>query len=426
MSREPLSADIAVVGGGLVGTALVNALAGLPLDVVLVESRDPGHIEQPGFDGRSTALANGSRRILEQLGLWAQGAHAEPIRSIHVGQQGRFGAARIDAREEGVAALGYTIENTTLAARLWRRLQAAPRLRCLAPARVVAADPRPDRVRLSVEHEGTRRSIDAKLLVAADGVGSQTRAALGIDAAADHYDQQALVVNVTTEALPAGRAFERFTPGGPLAVLPLTGGRAAVIWTLGTDAAARVAALDDAAFTRELQRAFGYRLGRFTRVGARGAYVLNRVRSERVSGHRCVLVGNAAVSLHPVAGQSFNLALRDAAALAELVAEQLVAGGEGDVGDRALLARYARWRRDDQRKVAAFTHGLIRLFGLEAPGLGLARGLGLVAFDVSPGAKRLLARHTMGMAGRLPRLARGLDLPRAPGVPAAPGPDRAS
>lgn len=413
MSAAPIEADIVVVGGGLVGTALVNALATLPLDVVLVEAREPSLIEAPGFDGRSTALANGSRRILEQLGLW-EGTGAEPITSIHIAERGRFGAARIDAREEGVAALGYTVENTALATRLWRGLDGLPRVRTLAPARVVGLERDAGGVRVDVDHGGRRATVDARLLVAADGAGSRVRAALGIETVADRYGQHAVVANCTTEARPAGRAFERFTPNGPLAVLPLTRGRVAIVWTLASDVARRIAALDDGAFADELQRAFGHRLGRFTRVGARSAHALERIRSERVSAERCVLVGNAALSLHPVAGQSFNLALRDAAALAEVIAERVAAEGTGaDVGERGLLTRYERWRRADQRNVAAFTHGLVRLFGLDWPGLGAVRGLGLLAFDLAPGAKRVLARHTMGLAGRLPRLARGLDLPGA-------------
>lgn len=418
MSEAEAAADIIVVGGGLVGTALVNALQRLSLDVVMLEAHELKRIEAPGFDGRSTALANGSRRILEQLGLWEGGADAEPIRSIHIGERGRFGAARIEADEERVPALGYTLENAVLARRLWHGLEHAPRLRTIAPARVVAVETDQRCVRVAVEHEGRHESLAASLLVAADGVDSEVRRALGIGAAADHYAQHAIVANCVTEARPAGRAFERFTPGGALAVLPLTRGRVAVIWTMSSARAGRVLELDDGDFLRELEAAFGRRLGRFTKVGARSAYALNRVRSERVRGPRCVLVGNAALSLHPVAGQGFNLALRDAAALAEVVAEHLLAHGPGaDVGEAAPLERYEHWRRDDQRKVATFTHGLVQLFGLEAPGLGTARGLGLLAFDLVPGAKRLLARHTMGLAGRLPRLARGLDLPGA----AAPG-----
>lgn len=418
MSRAPLAVDVAVVGGGLVGTALANALATLPLDVALLEAGDPARIERPGFDGRSTALANGSRRILEQLGLWQGGADAEPIRSIHIGERGRFGAARIDAREEGVDALGYTIENGVLGGRLWRGLDGAQRLHAFAPARVVAVEPGPDRVRVRAQHGGRLETIDARLLVAADGAGSRIRAALGIDVSAYRYGQHAVVANCTTAQRPAGRAFERFTPSGPLAVLPLPHDRVALVWTLGTAAAERVCALDDAGFAAALQEAFGLRLGRFTRVGARSAHALGRTRSARVSVGRCVLVGNAALSLHPVAGQSFNLALRDAAALAEVVAEHAAEHGTAaDVGHSALLGRYAAWRRADQRNVAMFTHGLIRLFGLDLPGFGAARGLGLVAFDLAPGAKRLLARHTMGIAGRAPRLARGLDLQGA-SVPA--------
>lgn len=420
MTQATRSADVVVVGGGLVGTALVNALARLPLDVVLLEARPPGRFEEPGFDGRSTALANVSQRILEQLGLWADGADAEPIRSIHVGERGRFGAARIHASEEHVAALGYTIENAVLAGRLWRALSDAPRLECLAPARVLGVDTQPDQVRVEVDNDGRNETIGTRLLVAADGADSHVRGALGIDVSADDYGQRAVVANCATEVRAAGRAFERFTAQGPLAVLPLTRGRVAVIWTSASDAAERIAGLDDAAFARELQQAFGHRLGRITKVGARSAFALSRVRSERVLSERCVLVGNAALSLHPVAGQSFNLALRDSAALAEVIAEHVAAHGAGaDVGLRAPLERYERWRRADQRKVASFTHGLVRLFGVDWPGFGVARGLGLLAFDLAPGAKRLLARHTMGMAGRLPRLARGLDLPGATRADAA-------
>jgi 2-octaprenyl-6-methoxyphenol hydroxylase len=214
-----------------------------------------------------------------------------------------------------------------------------------------------------------------------------------------------------------GRAYERFTRRGPLAVLPLTGGRAAVVWTLPEAVAESVWGLRRDAFRRELQRAFGYRVGRFERIGRRNAYPLLRVRSTELRGQRALLIGNAAVSLHPVAGQGFNLALRDVATIAELIADEVgAAGAAADPGSPALLAAYEDWRTADQRKVAGFTHGLVRLFGLPAPGLGALRGLGLVAFDLLPGAKAQLARHTMGMSGRLPRLARGMPLVDAGGA----------
>jgi 2-octaprenyl-6-methoxyphenol hydroxylase len=190
-------------------------------------------------------------------------------------------------------------------------------------------------------------------------------------------------------------------------LLPLSSGRGAVIWTLPEADAERVAALPGDAFRAELQGAFGQRLGRFTRIGERHLYTLARVTSETIHGPRAVLIGDAALRLHPVAGQGFNLALRDIATLAEVLAD---AGAQPDVGAAALLERYAAWRAADRHRVSSFTHGLIQLFGESTPGMGVSRGLGLMAFDLLPGAKALLARQTMGKAGRLPRLARGLPL----------------
>jgi 2-octaprenyl-6-methoxyphenol hydroxylase len=252
--------------------------------------------------------------------------------------------------------------------------------------------------------------VRARLVVAADGVRSAVRSALGVEAAEHDYGQRAVVFNCNTEARLGGRAFERFTPRGPIALLPLTGGRSGVIWTLPEGEAERIAALPVDAFRAELQAAFGQRLGRFTRVGERHLYTLARVASDAVHGERAVLVGDAALRLHPVAGQGFNLALRDVATLAEVVADATAMDGGSDAGAPEVLERFAAWRAADRQRVSSFTHGLIRLFGEDAPGFGVGRGLGLMAFDLLPGAKALLARQTMGKAGRLPRLARGLPL----------------
>jgi 2-octaprenyl-6-methoxyphenol hydroxylase len=394
--RDRTECDVLIVGGGLVGSALAHALCSIPIDVTLVEARDPRQLEQPGFDGRVTALANGSQRILAQLGLWPPlQAGAQPIRFIHIGQRGGFGAARIDAREEGVAALGYTVSNRLLGEVMWRQLAAlGSEFRCLAPATLAHFETQPDCVTAEVDAGGRRTKVRARLLIAADGARSSVRQALGIAAREDDYDQTAIVLNCTTQLAADGRAFERFTPQGPLAVLPLSQGRVAVIWTLPPQVADSLMALPDAEFGAELERAFGRRLGRFERIGP-----------------RALLIGNAAMSLHPVAGQGFNLALRDVATIAELIADEIAAcGPTADIGRSKVLDRYRAWRRADQRKVASFTHGLVHGFGARLPGLAKLRGLGLVAFDLLPGAKALLARHTMGTAGRLPRLARGLDL----------------
>ena len=406
------SCDVLIVGGGLVGSALACALGELPLDVLLVEAQEPRRLEQPSFDQRVTALANGSQRILSGVGLWrALQSHAEAIRHIHISEAGRFGAARIEAADEGVPALGYTIENQAMGRVLWASLDGKPRFACLAPAAMRTLATGAHEAMAEIDVRGELVTVRAKLVVAADGERSWVRRTLGGAARADDYAQAAIILNCTTAAAPDGRAFERFTPRGPIAFLPLTGARAAVIWTLPTAAAERAMSLSSERFRDELQAAFGYRLGRITRVGERRMHPLARVLAEPLERARAVLIGNAALALHPVAGQGFNLALRDVATLAETIADELQAhGAAADAGAERLLDRYRLWRTADRSRVAAFTHGLIRLFGDPAPGLGAVRGLGLAAFDVAPGAKALLARQTMGRAGRLPRLARGVSL----------------
>lgn len=395
----------------MVGASLACALAELPLRLAVVE-RVPFDSEiQPSFDLRTTALSRTSRCILDTLGIWKDlDDEAAPIKRIHVSEQGRFGTTVIDAARQGIPALGYVIENRRLGHALWARLNAADNVQLNAPASIVDAQPRDSDILVAVDGDAGTWQLSCRLLVVADGARSRIRAAVGIDADSRPYGQTAIIG--TTEPTRGGdgvTAFERFTPAGPMALLPAGDGRYVFVLTQPDAEVKATLALGDAEFCELLQQRFGRRLGEFARVGRRSAYPLALTQSRAVRAQRVAIVGNAAHGLHPVAGQGYNLGLRDAATLAELVADDLRAG-ERDPGAPALLAAYADWRYRDQRNVVAFTDGLIRLFDLPAGLLGGFRGLGLLAFDVMPGAKKALAHTAMGLGGRLTRLARGLPL----------------
>ena len=399
--------DVAIVGGGLVGASLAAALIGTGVRVLLIEGVPFDSAAQPSFDERTTALGNASRRIFAALGVWDELApQAGPIRSIHVSEAGRFGFARLEAREQGIEAFGYVLANRALGAALWRRLERAPDLTLRVPARLAGLQIGPGAVELAIEDAaGRSEAFRAHLVVAADGAHSQVRTAAGIEAAVEDYEQMAVVATVATDAPHQARAFERFTAAGPLAVLPLFDGRLAVIWATTPGNAQRLLALTEADYLAELQRAFGWRAGRFTASGRRGSYALKLTRAAAPVGPRTVLIGNAAQALHPVAGQGFNLGLRDAAMLAEVLAQT-----PGDAGAPQLLARFAAWRARDRSGVVRFTDSLVKLFGDQRPGVGLLRNLGLLAFDLSSPAKSALARVSAGFGGPAPRLARGLAL----------------
>jgi 2-octaprenyl-6-methoxyphenol hydroxylase len=403
--------DVAIVGGGMVGMSLAAALRSLPLDVVVIEPVPAGSDAQPSFDERITALSNGSRRILEGIGVWAPvAADATPIRHIHVSDRGRFAMARLSAEEQGVPALGYTLANRVLGAALDSACQGAPRLEILCPATVTEVRPGDDRASLSVDG-AFHGSIEARLVVAADGARSAVRAAFGIEATVRDYDQHAIIANVVPEKFHDFVAYERFTEDGPMAVLPLTDGRCTIVWTMSPAAASAAMALGEQAFLAAFQDRFGYRLGRFTRIGRRFSYPLSLTRSDRQVAHRAVIIGNAAQGLHPIAGQGFNLGLRDVATLAEVIADDLASRGEQvDPGEAAPLARYASWRRADRRTVIAFTDALVRVFASPLPPVRAVRDASLLLFDLAAPAKHAFARVTMGLAGRLPRLARGVPL----------------
>ena len=400
------SYDVAIVGGGMVGASFALALRGTRLRVLLIENVAPDSASQPSFDERTTALGNGSRQIFEGLGVWsAMSAEAAPIRSIHVSDAGRFGVARLDAEEQGVQAFGYVVPNRVIGRVLWQALASAPNVTLAVPAQLKNATLLDDGVLLEMTRGAVVETVRASVAVAADGAGSVLRSCAGIDADVEDYDQVAIVVNAATDKPHTGEAYERFTASGPLAVLPTTGGGYTVVWAVRPARAAELLALGDEAFAAELLAVFGWRAGRWTRVGRRNQYPLALSRATETVAGRVVLIGNAAQALHPVAGQGFNLGLRDAATLAEMLA-----GAASDPDFTELLARFSAWRGEDRKGVTRFTDGLVKLFGSDLPGLGMVRNFGLLLFDLSPTAKRALSRVSWGFAGRMPRLARGLPL----------------
>ena len=409
MSRPENEYDLVIAGGGLAGACLAVALADTLLRIAIVEAVPYGEPGQPSYDDRSIALAYGSRRILDAMGLWrGLSERVSPIRRIHVTDRGHPGALRMDAAERRLDALGYVVENRDLGAVLFERLSACPRIDVLAPARLL--DTRPDSQGRLVEigvPDGIRY-LRCRLIVGADGGRSRVRELAGIEVDEHDYGQSALIANISCQRPHEGTAHERFTPDGPLAMLPMTSGRCSLVWTRRPEEAEALRALDEAAFLEALQKAFGRRLGRLLRVGSRHVYPLSLIVARELTAERLALIGNAAHSLHPVAGQGFNLGLRDIAVLAECLAS---AAREGrDPGAPGVLEDYARWRHDDLRRAVRLTDGLIALFANENPLLVALRNAGLVAMDLTPCLKGAFVRQMAGMAGRLPRLARGLPV----------------
>jgi 2-octaprenyl-6-methoxyphenol hydroxylase len=391
-----LRVDVAIIGGGLVGASLALALQGEARKrgwrVVLIEPFAPGDGYQPSYDARSTALSYGSRLIYEGLGLWpAIAQQATAIERIHVSDRGRFAAARLSAEQEGVPALGYVVENAWLGHCLWQALDPEViQWRC--PAQVERMEPTTEGYRLTLDDETL---IDCSLAILADGGRSSLREQLGISVNQRPYDQTALIANITPERDHAGEAFERFTESGPLALLPLSDKRCALVWTHPSRDVERLLKLDERAFLAELQQAFGYRLGALKQVGARVPYPLVLIEAAEQIRANLVVLGNAAHSLHPIAGQGFNLSLRDVRALADTLS-----ASAAPLGDLATLQRYAGIQAGDQTRTVAFSDQVTRLFSTDQPLLAAGRNLGLLGLELLPPAKRWFARQAMGMGTR--------------------------
>jgi len=399
--------ELLIVGGGLIGLLLGNACAGAGLSVAIADRQDLTTMLDKGFDGRSSAIAYGSHRVLNALGLWSEiAAEAEPILEIRVADDDSPLFLHYDHRDlDAAAPLGYIVENRVLRRVLVEHARSLGNLTFLAPVNVGSVEASPYAVVAALSDGGR---MAAHLVAAADGQGSRLRRAAGISTVEWRYRQTGIVTTVRHERAHCGIAVEHFLSAGPFAVLPMTGNRSSIVWTEEAELATRLVGLSDADFAAELAARFGDFLGTVEPIGPRWAYPLGLMLAERYVAERLALVGEAAHVIHPIAGQGLNLGIRDVAALGELVIDTRRLGL--DIGDADVLGRYQRWRRFDTLALAAVTDGLNRLFSNTIAPLRLARDLGLAAVHRLPALKRLLMRDAMGLVGDLPRLVRGEPL----------------
>jgi 2-octaprenyl-6-methoxyphenol hydroxylase len=383
--------DIMIVGGGLIGATMLQALSPLGFSCLLVEAKPFSSKVSADFDARSLALAPASVNILKMTDLWSLlESYVTPIDMIHISLQGAFGRARLCGEEH--LPLGFVVEMQYIYRALGLRLD---KRHLLAPAELLTLDSVTGRA--VIKDTDGERVVEARLIIAADGADSRLRHLCGLKASIREYEHQALIANIGLARPHLGQAFERFTSSGPLALLPLTDNRASLVWSMPPSEGARLVSTSESYFLNSLQKAFGYRLGRFVKVGRRVLYPLRQIIMPQQVKDRVIFVGNAAHTLHPVAGQGFNLGLRDVAMLAQCIAKQ----GLGP----EMLNSYQLARVYDQKAITWFTNGLIDFSTFQLPGFSLLRGAGLIAFDHLAVAKGLVARYARGFAGTPPDLA---------------------
>jgi 2-octaprenyl-6-methoxyphenol hydroxylase len=404
--------DILIVGGGFVGASVAAALGASSLRVALVDRADPKEALQATFDGRAFAISAANQRMLASIGLWSDLAPTSaPILDIRVSDGPSLLFLHYDHEDVGEGPMGYMVENHHLRVALHERLSALPGLINLAPASLHSLERSPGAVTATL---ADGRRLRARLVVGADGRGSEVRRRAGIQLTQWSYGQTGIVCTVRHERDHDFIAHERFLPAGPFAILPLMGeaaghaNRASIVWTERDDLAPAILALDDETFADELRRRFGSFLGEVEVIGPRWSYPLSLQFAKRTTDTRLVLIGDAAHGMHPIAGQGLNMGLRDVATLAEVLVEAHRLGL--DVGDGAQLERYQRWRRFDNAVMLAATDVLNRLFSNDIAPLRLARDLGLAAVDKLPPLKKLFMRHAMGVVGELPKLLQGRPL----------------
>lgn len=419
---EAQAFEVLVVGGGLAGLSMASALASAGVTVAIVDREDPVKMISAPYDGRSSALARGSQQVLNAIGVWPEmAAAAQPILDIRV-SDGKIGrpTSRLflhyDHNDVAGEPMGYIVENRETRKAFQAYLPGLSSLTAFAPNSVAELDrgapgePGSNRVR-AVLADG--QVLTAELVVAADGRNSMLRRDAGIRSTNWDYPQCGIVGTVHHDRPHDGVAHEHFLPAGPFALLPMVDGekgeyRSSLVWTESRALTPHMLALDDEAFSEQLQRRFGDSLGTLRLPGKRWSYPLSMMHAERYSDHRLALIGDAAHAIHPISGQGFNLGLKDVAALSECIVDARRLGL--DIGSPQVLERYERWRRFDNIALIATTDGLNRLFSNDLPPVRLARDVGLAAVNRMPGLKRFFMKHAMGLVGDLPRLVQGRPL----------------
>ncbi|PWC13235.1 2-octaprenyl-6-methoxyphenyl hydroxylase [Brenneria roseae subsp. americana] len=390
---------VMIVGGGMAGATLALAISTLSqgkVPVDLIEAKSPLERQHPGFDARAIALSEGTSQQLETIGIWQTLAGcATAITDIHVSDRGHACFVNLKASDYHVPALGHVVELHEAGQRLFSLLKQVPGVRLHCPAKVVAVARTQSEATLTLDN-GT--VLAGQLMVAADGSHSMLAEACGVQWQQRDYDQIAVIANVTTAEAHQGRAFERFTPHGPLAMLPMSNGRSSLVWCHARSQQTLVDNWREDEFRQQLQRAFGWRLGAIAHIGERHSYPLRLLTASQHIGHRLALVGNAAQTLHPIAGQGFNLGLRDVMSLAETVVEAMQ--HHLDPGHYRVLSRYQQRRQPDQQTTVAITDGLVRLFANRYTALEIGRNLGLMAMNNLPLMRDALARRTLGWVER--------------------------
>ena len=386
--------NVIIVGGGMAGATLALAISSLSqgtLAVSLVEAALPEG-KHPGFDARAIALAHGTCQYLAKIGIWPAFADCvTPINHVHVSDRGHAGFVNIDAADYHIPALGNVIELHEAGSRLFSLLRKAPGVSVYCPAKVENIHRTQKGVEVTLNNG---EHLSGTLLIGADGSHSAIGKACNMEWQQDDYDQVAIIANVKTAIDPKGQAFERFTEFGPLALLPMSQGRSSLVWCHHQAQSDTVKQWDDETFIQKLQQAFGWRLGQIQLAGKRNCYPLVLRKAINPISHRVVLVGNAAQTLHPIAGQGFNLGIRDVIQLANAV---VTAHAKlQDIGHYSVLSQYQQSRAIDREKTITMTDSLVRLFANRCLPLIVGRNLGLMAMEMLPPVRDILARQTLG------------------------------